>query len=643
MRPPEREGREAPKLFEPIAEQDGTFSVLLPSAVSRELEGTLGVLRQSFGSREEAEQAGTEAHDFLSRQYDLASLEKAYGDDLALIPTDRGGFVVLEDAPDGKRTGRIFESWQAARDHYLESRPDHAPADQLLELKPSAQVDVIFSELDSFHPEVAPTAEVFDLPDEVRDYLEARDKDARETDTYRHTIAEEGWERRLFGFVREYTRGEGAPLLEELGISRLDALTPEQAVQLSTKLTMELHTYSTDRRHEKETAADRGTALDFLKNGRRGRRDPAWKGNGVCRNTASTVKAVFEALKASQTKLSRLTNTYALFESGFENYVPKGRDHSTTALGRIGHAWNSFATISRGGEVSTTIVDATWGRVNLDSGKEMGADYTAARMETLTYALARGLTPESPDYEAQARTVMDFYSGRIEQPPGLPGSADVEEAKAYFARRVLSLIDRQGWQELASPGLTRQLTDVYGARIKHEDKSVIEKLWKLGRAHRDMPIRSMVRRFVRDKDPRSNDIHKLTVADDGLQSEIFAGLLAAQGPERFLASLEDAPGLRARFREVAPERLPEFRPETDAADRKELRSMAHDSQRLRTFAYGLDNPRQDPAAAVQKFFDRAYAALEKAQPERFAEIKRHHSRHQIIRRFDRLAQGQVAR
>jgi hypothetical protein len=149
----------------------------------------------------------------------------------------------------------------------------------------------------------------------------------------------------------------------------------------------------------------------------------------------------------------------------------------------------------------------------------------------------------------------------------------------------------------------------------------------------------MVRRFVWDKDPRSNDIHKLKVADEALQLEIFAGLLSRLGQEKFGETLEDVPDLRARFREVAPELLPEFSPETDAADRKELQTMIQDSPRLRTVVHELNNPNSDPVEAVKKFYVRAYATLEKAQPERFAEIKQRYSRYHVIRNFDRLAQG----
>ena len=79
-----------------------------------------------------------------------------------------------------------------------------------------------------------------------------------------------------------------------------------------------------DNAAKEKTKADQNTAFEILQDGLKNRGNEDWEGNGICRNFASSVKAVFEAIKANQTDLSRLRDTYCLYE-GHEKQFYKPR------------------------------------------------------------------------------------------------------------------------------------------------------------------------------------------------------------------------------------------------------------------------------------------------------------------------------
>jgi hypothetical protein len=163
-----------------------------------------------------------------------------------------------------------------------------------------------------------------------------------------------------------------------LGIEHLDALTPKQAIDLATRIVIDLTKYKwSDTKDVKsdvslkpeKTGADKSTVQQLLQEGLNRRNDPNWEGNGICRNFASSVKAVFEALKASQTRFSQLRDTYVLYEGGMDEFAPKRQKKNVMEMDRTGHAWNTFVTVSREGAANATIIDATWAKRNLDTKK----------------------------------------------------------------------------------------------------------------------------------------------------------------------------------------------------------------------------------------------------------------------------------
>jgi hypothetical protein len=636
---PETEKQEGPQLLEPHLEADGTFSVLFPSAVSADQEGhLLGVTPRVFATRQEAIEVAAGVRDYMEQHFDLLSLQKTLGEELPVIPTD-SGFVVIERDVRGGRRARVYDTWEQARDAFIETQPDRPPDERLFELEPAEGFAVILSELDNFAPEAAPTREQYDAPPELRRYIGKREMWLQSSDgeTYQHTIAEKGWERKLFRFIEDYTKQEGQHLLEELGIERLDALSPEQAVQLATMLTMELHKYDHAASNGNDNPADKATALELLQSGRFHKENQSWEGNGVCRNVASTVKAVFEALKANQTRLSRLTNTYAVVETGIDDFVPQHRSIKKHLRGG-GHAWNSFITISRGGEISGTIVDATWGKSNLDTHNEIGADYTNARMEKLVYVLARGIDADTPNREKQIRDVLNFYADRIDSPPDLPQDADRSSAQHYFAERALSLIDHLQCQDFASTEVIEQIVVGLTAAEGELDTRTLKRVWGLGSRCSEEQRNSLLRSYVAKEQIGFLQRGGLVFADAGLQREALVLFARERGAKNFQHILNESPEVRFRARDVLPGILPEFDPRHLQPDRRELRFLASRSQRLQDLVMGFDEYSDGTSEKPQKFMDRADALLreilgEEAASEVFAA---HPTQYERIANFDRL-------
>jgi len=75
-------------------------------------------------------------------------------------------------------------------------------------------------------------------------------------------------------------------------------LTPTQAMAVSVRLVIALTKYDENA----ASRADESTALEILHEGRVHQRsqDAGWTGNGVCRNIASCVKAVFDCIGAHE-------------------------------------------------------------------------------------------------------------------------------------------------------------------------------------------------------------------------------------------------------------------------------------------------------------------------------------------------------
>lgn len=413
-----------------IEESDEGFNVNFLSRARVVAPGHEGVMvggphKETFATREEAEEAIAKDQELAKMLTELSALSKTFGT-FCEIKTENDGeyHVTLPTMADskGNRIGgvRVFESWDEARDYYL----DFLERDEVLTRRPLLEIDaspgekLVMSGLDAFNPRSAPTEKVHPITPFIQDVLIEKHKPG--SFTYENTLNEQGWEKDLFQFADKYISKQKPEWLEELEVERMDSLTPKQAIELSMRVVTALTKYkmSDVGMSGGSTEADKGTALELLQGGQKNIDNPDWQGNGICRNFSDTVMAVFESLKASQSRYSRLRNTYCIDQSASEGkiYRPSlkpGRSVPYSRAGRIikGHAWNAFFTVSAEGGVDTTIIDATWGRQNLETGQIENIDYTLERMEPLVVKqLVRVMSEESEESKVMLEKITKYYA-----------------------------------------------------------------------------------------------------------------------------------------------------------------------------------------------------------------------------------------
>ena len=291
-----------------------------------------------------------------------------YGADEHLIGRVPSGEhrLIVETSPSGGRRS-VREAVGSGRDvdEALHDSLRQMRALETVHTKPIVRVEmtetasVDFTAFAHYGPKVAPGAPVHQIPSYLTDMLHDDDADRY---TYDNTVTREGWQTEIRSILDGYvtTDAAGQDLVRQLKIRSLDHLTPEQAVKLSAAFVQNISRYSFDADGKPDgKREDRLTTPELLREGIFRQDDPEWHGNGVCRNIASNVKAVFESLKATQGELSMLGNTYAVYGVGYNGAgYDANREDNVTSLN--GHAWNTFVTVDASGSASATIIDATW-------------------------------------------------------------------------------------------------------------------------------------------------------------------------------------------------------------------------------------------------------------------------------------------
>jgi len=305
---------------------------------------------------------------------------------LSLKESERGtDHLTVVRRRDGVRSTEVVGSG-SEHDAMMEDSLQKMRSLETVRTKPVARIEigggrnVDFASLEHYSPRIAPSRDTYPVPAWATSLVAGKTLGADLT--YRETIKQDGWQQEIRTVIDEYVAddADGAYLLSSLRIKSLDHLSPEQAVKLSVALVQNLSKYSEDG-VGKLGHADTATTVDLLRDGLARKDDPSWQGNGVCRNIASNVKAVFESLKATQAELSMLNNTYAVFNGGLDGagYRDKRRDPMLQEDAQ-GHAWNTFVTFDEHGSAAATIVDATHslGIANYTSLQHL--DFTFARM-----------------------------------------------------------------------------------------------------------------------------------------------------------------------------------------------------------------------------------------------------------------------
>ncbi|MFA6097927.1 MAG: hypothetical protein WCV50_03960 [Patescibacteria group bacterium] len=632
-----------------INETESGFEVNLPGLIHEQREAIFGTTKKAFATRMEAEQAVELAKERTKETFERMSLKKTF----------TASFYRIDDTPDGKyrvtlpglvhsRTGyfvgttcRDFDTWQQAKEYYLQSRENNEQLthNPLLEIQASDDEKIAFSDLDAFNPHVAPSKTSHPIPPAVEKYITQKEKLAGEvpgTATYQATVKEKDWDKHLYAFISEYLGQEGAELSKQLNIEHLDGLTPKQAIELATQLVIDLTKYNETRsdkstESQEKTREDQNTTVQLLSEGLKKRGDVEWNGNGVCRNFASMVKAVFEALKANQTSFNRLRDTYCTFESGREEFAPKRKKQGSLEMGGEGHAWNTFVTVSREGGANATTVDATWAKRNLETKGIENLDYTLTRMEPIVQRMAQELSATSPHKEEQLRHILSFYQLAIEKPNQTGNLVSPGEVRQFFASRALQVMVRQGVPgELPQP-FAEAIGQEYAKIANDADISEIETLYKISRNHPEINFHQILREYLKDKTLSEHHAPIMIFADGNLQSLVYDELKQRPDFENFF---KESPRFRVRMREVIPQLFAGFLPWAKPEDALEMRHLFKESSHLRN--YEILIPRNPSEENIKSLFDKARETLRTANPARYDEVAGGLDDYQMIKRFDRL-------
>ncbi|NCS99818.1 hypothetical protein GW765_02455 [Candidatus Parcubacteria bacterium] len=711
--PPAETPKEAPKpegkkmsigLYD-VNETAGGFEVVLPGLFDKKRELIVGTRRENFTTREEAEQAIEKSREADRVLFERASLEKTYQKHFFRIDeTKEGKFRVvlpgLVDSKNGYYVGtsyKEFDSWDEAKEHFLKSKENEERFSQkpLLEVQTGENEKIAFSQLDAFNPRIAPSEQPHEIPESIKTYLMGKGRlDGTEpsASTYQETIKEKDWERKLFSFVSSYLEKDGVETLKELGIEHLDALTPKQAIDLATRVVIDLTKYKwSDTKEAKsdiplkpeKSGADKNTVQQLLQEGLSRKNDPDWEGNGVCRNFASSVKGVFEALKTNQTRFSQLRDTYALYEGGMDEFAPKRQKKNVMEMDRTGHAWNTFVTVSREGAANATVIDATWAKRNLDTKEVEGLDHTLLRMEPVVHAVGQNLSEGAPNKEEQIQHLLSYYVLKIEGSkqvtPELPPVASLDEKekvyfreiavkhfgekydltsaseeqiialgqrfiaeikkgqeqeteRQFFTTRAVELMKRQGVPKEIPPILARAISEEYQKIGDDTDKSEIETIYKISQNNSNVDFGAILRSYLKEKPLSDYHAESLIFADNNLQMKVFDQIKFHKDYEKLI---KESPKFRAKMREAVPQLFLDFSPGTKPEDATELKYLAGKSRLLSRYESMID-PRKPSEERINGFFEKARQALRAINPEKYDEMVANLDNYQLIKQYDRL-------
>lgn len=428
--------------------------------------------------------------------------------------------------------------------------------------------NVSFTELKHYAPRIAPSSEAYSIPTHLEGVLKG---DSMGTETYDKTIEQEGWQNQLFEQVSEYASQDESinELVHNLNITSLSALTPEQAVKLSLGIVQLSSKYSWIQEDGKRVAGgkreDTMTTMELLAEGRAHIDDPEWEGNGVCRNVASNVKAVFESLKANQNDLSMLNNTYAVYEGGSEGFGTRKRGSANQfSINGNGHAWNTFVTVGKNGESSITTVDATWAMGTNSDGSLKEPDFTSERMFENIAKIS-----ESTSDKTDVALAMSDYLNKFTRIVSGEGAVAREQKMQFALTEWLKVAPI-----LVEADMPSVPNGVVGAAYRlgaQLDKSELQTLFTVHEAGWIDTFDAILGKYVDGKSVIGGS-SRLISRDDGLQRAIYEKI----GSQAEVYADRDT-DFRIRLRELQPEALPDFDPANNVADKAELSSLMRDA------------------------------------------------------------------
>lgn len=467
-----------------------------------------------------------------------------------------------------------------------------------------------FTSLAEYAPKIAPTTEAYPVPDYLNDVMQ---DDKASMYTYQETTGVEGWQQQTYELVEDYlTTVAGSELADSLKIKDVRALTPEQAIKLSVAFVQGVSKYSYDSVQQANTPYDSSTTMALLKDGIANKSNPAWKGNGVCRNVAANVKAVFEAIKASQQDMSMLRNTYAVYKGGDSRYYQTERQ-DINQINQDGHAWNVFVTVDGTGSSAVTVTDATWALERDAPSALQHMDYTMERSADMTLSLLR----HCEDKQMGLAEASRYYTKLVMQ------SRDKQKAQEFvtgeYLRAADLVLDADGKIEVGMPPFIPRAAYQLSASL---DKREIETLHALSQYDERMSsgrFKMILTSYVRGDGPQgSRKSRRMLFADDELQQ-----LAIDVASEEMVKDIAEQSGeFRARMREVRPDLLPPFDP-SRAEDARELLELARFNH-LNSI---------DPARIVKEAHRRLQTGTD---PQKYQEAVTGLSDYEIVKNFQKL-------
>lgn len=442
---------------------------------------------------------------------------------------------------------------------------------------------VLFTGIEHYSPKIAPGSPAYEVPEYLSSLASTSEAllDDKDAATLKNTLESPQWDKQLFALTGRFLdTPTGIEIAGNLGIKSLDALTPEQAVKLSVLFVQSVSKYSYKDGVPNGDRADTSTVMDLLSDGLDHKDDPRWEGNGVCRNIASSVKSVFDALKQNQTQLSMLQNTYVAYSRGMKDdgsYIKNRIDdsnNSTYSIHNNGHAWNTFITLDESGSTNITIVDATWALEHDGASAIQHMDYTTIRMA----GLARELATKSDNKEKAFGALSDYYTQLIKETAVRygPTSTKLKDTKEFVFTEYMKFVARNPSlivEELVSflPPEIPATADLLKDRLNQDELVTLHKMSKAEWIDNiDIIIDNYLRVYSTETRLSDHKIERLIVQDPELQEV----LLQKIGIEKAVAMSEQSGRFRVRLRQTHPEWLPKFDPTTNNADSKELKELA---------------------------------------------------------------------
>jgi hypothetical protein len=573
---------------------------------------------------------------------DQNSLEKSFDhfSNIALISDGKyrvttPGLVHLETGYYFGTTYSDFPTWQKAKKYYLEylENSEELSEKPIFEIQLSENEKIAFSDFDSFNPRLAISDKSYEIPPLTKKYLldmEKKIKIRPSAKTYHETIKEKDCNEKIYYFISNYLRKDGADILKKLHIKNIEALSPKQAIGLSTQIVIDLTKYDVS----KDPRADNLTALELLREGEANKNNPNWKGNGVCRNFACLVKSVFESLKDNQTKFNRLRNTYCLYDCGMQDrYAPKregGYPLEKNFEGEAGHAWNIFVSISKDGSSNASIVDATWAKRNLETKEIEGLDRTLTRMESFVYKMGEDLVEDDPKKENIMRHVLAFYMTAIKNPGPESRFSTAKEMSAFYSTRAFDLIRKKG----VPSNLPKELVEVLGEGFLniHEKIDPIEMntIYKVFKDDVQSPLfKTILKNYLEKKTVSDYDRRAFIFKDNDLQKIIFEEIKSHKDFDNLFKKSGE---FRARVREVLPKIFTDFSPLTNPEDTAELLYIARNHPDIRIIDRHKINPEK-----VQEFLNKVKNQLRTINPEEYDKKFMETSDYELVKNFKKIS------